>query len=597
MMDLVFIICRDTYTNIFKERKTMNSNLSNYVELAMKGDQDAFEEIYRQTYKTVYYTCFNFLKNEQDAADTTQEVYIAVMNSLSTLKDIEKFPYWLNRITVNKCKNILARNTPATVNMDSMENVIPEENENFLPEDYITNKEKRQLVMNIIRTSLNDDQYQTVFLHYFNGFSVSEIAEIMECPVGTVTYRLSVARGKIKQAVNKYENTNNEKLYSFAGLPLLACIFTEEFKSLYNTTPITANIFTPVSANTIIKEATKKGADGMLKTAKAKIIAGVAGIVVVGGIAAGIAIGITNKNKGTTETIVADNQTSDTTPDDTQISEENTEEIPSIEETTTEQSVDDADTNTGKVFMNCYLNDVYWGEEKDLTGLTLFSPDCTLPIDLEKIDQFSPYYIDDYRASNAGYTASDELPTSFSEFITGATGKTLSKYDMFDIYSCNENYEDFYGPNIHIQGYEEGILKDWFESGYWYINAYTLNDYVDRKIVDIPMDTTDENLVQTILDKFGKPSYVRTDGIGFTDISSSKKLTLDESATVAEYEFIYERDNYVLQIEIQEGNYNTGHYAISNQVYYFTKTMWDKYEAETYTLPDGSSYFSEIPME
>ena len=575
----------------------MNSNLSNYVELAMKGDQAAFEEIYRQTYKTVYYTCFNFLKNEQDAADTTQEVYIAVMNSLSTLKDTEKFPYWLNRIAVNKCKNILARNTPATVNMDSMENVIPEENENFLPEDYITNKEKRQLVMNIIRTSLNDDQYQTVFLHYFNGFSVSEIAEIMECPVGTVTYRLSVARGKIKQAVNKYENTNNEKLYSFAGLPLLACIFTEEFKSLYNTTPITANIFNPVSANTIIKEAAKKGADGMLKTAKAKIIAGIAGIVVVGGIAAGIAIGITNKNKGTTETFVADNQTSDTTPDDNQISEENSEEIPSIEETTTELSADDSDTNTGKVFMNCYLNDVNWGEEKDLTGLTLFSPDCTLPIDLEKIDQFSPYYIDDYRASNAGYTASDELPTSFAEFITGATGKTLSKYDFFDIYSCNEDYEDFFGPNIHIHKYEEGTLKDWFEDGYWYINEYTLNDYVDRKIVDIPMDTTDENLVQTILDKFGKPSYVRTDGIGFTDISSSKKLTLDESATVAYYQFIYEREDYVLQISIREGNYNTGHYAQSNQVHYFTKTMWDKYEAETYTLPDGSSSFSVIPME
>lgn len=290
----------------------MTFNLNHYVELAKKGDQAAFEEIYRQTYKTVYYTCFNFLKNEQDAADTTQEVYIAVMNSLSTLKDTEKFPYWLNRIAVNKCKNILVRNTPVTVDMDSMENVIPEENENFLPEDYITNKEKRQLVMNIIRTSLNDDQYQTVFLHYFNGFSVSEIAEIMECPVGTVTYRLSVARGKIKQAVNTYENTNNEKLYSFAGLPLLACIFTEEFKSLYNTTPITTNIFNPVSTNTIIKEAAKKGADGMLKTMKAKIIAGVAGIVVVGGIVAGIAIGITNKNKGTTETIVADNQTSDT---------------------------------------------------------------------------------------------------------------------------------------------------------------------------------------------------------------------------------------------------------------------------------------------
>lgn len=175
----------------------MDSNLNYYVELAMQGNQAALEEIYRQTYWTVYYTCFTFLKNEQDAADTTQEVYVTVMNSLSTLQDKDKFLYWLNRIAVNKCKNILLRNNPVTVDMDAAENVIPEENENFLPEDYITNQEKRQLVMNIVRTCLNDVQFQTVFLHYFNGFSVSEIAEIMECPVGTVTTMYVVTSPKV----------------------------------------------------------------------------------------------------------------------------------------------------------------------------------------------------------------------------------------------------------------------------------------------------------------------------------------------------------------------------------------------------------------
>lgn len=314
----------------------MDSNLSYYVELAMQGDQSALEEIYKQTYWTVYYTCFSFLKNEQDAADTTQEVYMTVMNSLSTLQDKDKFLYWLNRIAVNKCKNILAQNNPVTVDMDVAENVILEENENFLPEDYITNQEKRQLVMNIIRTCLNETQYQTVFLHYFNGFSVSEIAEIMECPVGTVTYRLSVARGKIKQAVTQYENINNEKLYSVGAIPLLACLFSEEFRSLYHVSPTPANIFNSVSTNTLAKAVAKKGADGMLKTAKAKIIASAAGIIVVGGIAAAIITGTRNKEKNpttavniTTEgafTTEAGAEPSDTTTmtDDTS-AEENTE--------------------------------------------------------------------------------------------------------------------------------------------------------------------------------------------------------------------------------------------------------------------------------
>ena len=318
----------------------MDSNLSYYVELAMQGDQSALEEIYKQTYWTVYYTCFSFLKNEQDAADTTQEVYVTVMNSLSTLQDKDKFLYWLNRIAVNKCKNILARNNPVPVDMDSAENVILEENENFLPEDYITNQEKRQLVMNIIRTCLNDVQFQTVFLHYFNGFSVSEIAEIMECPVGTVTYRLSVARGKIKQAVTQYENINNEKLYSVGAIPLLACLFTEEFKSLYHVSPTPANIFTSVSTNTLIKGAAKKGADGMLKTAKSKIIASAAGIVVVGGIAAAIILG--NRDKGKDTTTVANITTESTIT--TEMGSEPSDTTAIADDTSSEENTGDATT-------------------------------------------------------------------------------------------------------------------------------------------------------------------------------------------------------------------------------------------------------------
>lgn len=312
----------------------MDSNLSYYVEQAMQGDQTAFEEIYKQTYWTVYYTCFSFLKNELDAADTTQEVYITVMNSLSTLQDKDKFLYWLNRIAVNKCKNILLKNTPVMVDMDAVENVILEENENFLPEDYITNQEKRQLVMNIIHTCLNDVQYQTVFLHYFNGFSVSEIAEIMECPVGTVTYRLSVARGKIKQAVTQYENINNEKLYSVGAIPLLACIFTEEFKSFYHVSPTPANAFNPISTNTIIKGAAKKGADVMLKTAKAKIIAGAAGIVIVGGIAAAI---ISAKKNDDTDATTTQTITSEATT-------ESSDTASSIEDLSTDESTESTET-------------------------------------------------------------------------------------------------------------------------------------------------------------------------------------------------------------------------------------------------------------
>lgn len=88
------------------------------------------------------------------------------------------------------------------------------------------------LVLDIMRDTLSDIQYKTVILYYFNGLPIEEIADIMECPPGTVKYRLSVARAKIKDGVDAYENKSGDKLYSVVGLPLLMRLLTEEANSI-----------------------------------------------------------------------------------------------------------------------------------------------------------------------------------------------------------------------------------------------------------------------------------------------------------------------------------------------------------------------------
>ncbi|MDE6744897.1 MAG: hypothetical protein K2J95_13550, partial [Lachnospiraceae bacterium] len=73
---------------------------------------------------------------------------------------------------------------------------------------------------------------KTVILYYFNGLPIDEIADIMECPPGTVMYRLSVARAKIRDGVDAYENKSGDKLYSVVGLPLLMRLLYEEADSM-----------------------------------------------------------------------------------------------------------------------------------------------------------------------------------------------------------------------------------------------------------------------------------------------------------------------------------------------------------------------------
>ncbi|MBQ8318805.1 MAG: sigma-70 family RNA polymerase sigma factor [Lachnospiraceae bacterium] len=205
-----------------------DKQIKKLVEAMENGDNKAFEKLYNETSRTVYFICLSFLNNEQDAQDVMQEVYITAYNKVSQLQDKDKFVPWLNQIAVNRCKNQLLKNTPMPMDPEDFVQMPVEPGEIFLPEDYIVDKEKRKIIMDIMRSCLSDIQYKTVILFYFNGLTINEIAEIMECPPGTVTYRLSVARGKLKQGILYYEGANDYRLHASAGIPFLASILAAE---------------------------------------------------------------------------------------------------------------------------------------------------------------------------------------------------------------------------------------------------------------------------------------------------------------------------------------------------------------------------------
>ena len=247
-------------------------NIQDLVARVISGDMQAFEAIYQATYRQVYYTCLSFLRNEQNTLDMMQETYITALTHLQQLDEPERIAAWLNRIAVNKCKDFLTKKMPVLMDDDSIiDQPVLEENDNFLPESYVLNAEKRKIILTIMQEELTAIQYQTILLYYFDGMSVPEIAACMECPEGTVKYRLSAARGKIKQGVQDYENTSGIKLYSSGSVALLTAIFMAESQSLVIPN-VLANIFA--------------GAAGLAGTA-----AGVAGAVT--GTAAGGAVGVT----------------------------------------------------------------------------------------------------------------------------------------------------------------------------------------------------------------------------------------------------------------------------------------------------------------
>ena len=243
-----------------------------YVKRTLDGDSEAFSELYRMTYRRIYYICINFLKNRHDADDAVQETYLSAFRNLDRLDTPSRFSAWLERTAVNKCMDFLRKKVP--VPNEDIEEMIEEEKAVVLPEQCITDFENRRIVMDIMRENLSDLQYQTVFMYYFNNFTVRETAEIMHCSEGAVKNRLSTARSKIKTGVKKYQDESGEKLCAVSVIPFLSAVFREDFK----------NTDVPRIKGLVLESLPKSMGKAGIFMLKSKIIAGAVGsVVAVGG--------------------------------------------------------------------------------------------------------------------------------------------------------------------------------------------------------------------------------------------------------------------------------------------------------------------------
>lgn len=274
-------------------------NISHLVEKIKKGDNKSFEKLYKLTEREVWFTCISFLKNETTAQDIMQETYITAFLKIQSLEKSSQIRSWLNRIAVNKCKNYLKGKGEIQLDDEIFENQAIVDERISIPEEYISDKAKREIILSIMQEVLSDVQYQTVIMHYFNEMTVDEIAEVFECSRGTVLSRLNYSRAKMKTAIEDYENKSGDKLHGVVVVPFFTTIFKEEAKSL-----AVPNITIKLpNGQTLATSATKGFATGAKSTVssivkatatatvKTKVIAVVCGATILAGtLAVGISI-------------------------------------------------------------------------------------------------------------------------------------------------------------------------------------------------------------------------------------------------------------------------------------------------------------------
>ena len=179
-----------------------------FVERARQGDESAFEALVNLYGKKVYNTACRICKNEADAEDVAQEVFLKVYRALPNFKGESSFSTFLYRVTVNACLDFVRRSGRAAAESLVRQDADGEEYE-YLPADAEQTPERqseRAELRETLRRSilrLSDEHRAVILLRDVNGLSYEEIAAVLSCSVGTVKSRINRAREKLREILKK----------------------------------------------------------------------------------------------------------------------------------------------------------------------------------------------------------------------------------------------------------------------------------------------------------------------------------------------------------------------------------------------------------
>jgi len=197
-----------------------NAEIEAFVRAAMRGDQDALMSLCRSIAKKVLFRTTMRLQNRMDAEDVAQDVLICVCENIRTLKAPEAFVSWLNSIIINKTKWHYAESVKQTEILDIQDYIDEkiEEDEEFIPQDFVINEEARQAIIDIIK-SLPERQQEAIMLHYFEGLNVTEAAGVMKLTKQGASQYLVLARDKIRRGLES-QAMAYEAISGVAFIPL-----------------------------------------------------------------------------------------------------------------------------------------------------------------------------------------------------------------------------------------------------------------------------------------------------------------------------------------------------------------------------------------
>lgn len=146
--------------------------------------EQQYNEIVEKYFDMIFRIAYQYLFNNYDAEDIVQEVLVKLLTKKVIFKDEEHVKSWLIRVTINQCldyKKTLAKRS--VVPIENMEIPFEQKEEGIL--------EELQL--------LKEDERNILYLYYYEGYKIKEIAKILKQKQNTINSKLTRARKKLKE--------------------------------------------------------------------------------------------------------------------------------------------------------------------------------------------------------------------------------------------------------------------------------------------------------------------------------------------------------------------------------------------------------------
>ncbi len=154
-----------------------------------------FEELFSRYKNKVYSRCLNFVGNNEDAQDLTQEIFVKTYFNLKKFKGESSFSTWLFRITSNHCYNFVTRKKPVGISLEREE-----------IEKHVGIRDKdRSIKIDVQKAllKLSPEDRIVLVMKYIDGYQYKEIAKILNIKESAAKMRVKRAKEKFKKVYEK----------------------------------------------------------------------------------------------------------------------------------------------------------------------------------------------------------------------------------------------------------------------------------------------------------------------------------------------------------------------------------------------------------